>query len=308
MGVFDQHARLACKLDGVGFHAWLLSRRGNGVPLRFDHWGDARRLAVVPGLERVDDLVAVLHSTDQSAQQVHFITEVEVEPRRHQLKRLGIYALLLSIEVSSAAQPEDEPPVGVCLLNLTGKRKPNKVTLTVPGSLSEFLSQPYLVNLEEEDAGRTLDEIQAGRIARCILVWIPLMAGGGDPERIDQWKAVAAAEPDPELRAIYAWYALVFAELTRSLVNWQQALKGWEMKESQLVNEVKREGALEGQLKAQRTDLLKVIRVRLANPVPEPIRLAVEGTNDPETLSRWFDLALTKSSIREFAGAMVSPE
>ena len=37
-------------------------------------------MAVVPGLERIDDLVAVLHRTDQPGKEVHFITEVELEP------------------------------------------------------------------------------------------------------------------------------------------------------------------------------------------------------------------------------------
>lgn len=35
MGPFDQNARLACKMDGVGFYDWLLRRFGEPV-LSFD--------------------------------------------------------------------------------------------------------------------------------------------------------------------------------------------------------------------------------------------------------------------------------
>src|SRR5262245_48818146 len=99
MGMFDENARQASKLDGAGFFDWFLRRFG--VPaLVFDRWADARRLAVVPALERIDDLVAVLRQKDRPDREVFLITEVEVEPRRHQLKRLGVYSLLLAIEES----------------------------------------------------------------------------------------------------------------------------------------------------------------------------------------------------------------
>lgn len=306
MGLFDQHARMACKLDGAGFFGWFLRRNGPAPPLAFDRWGDARRLAVVPGLERVDDLVAVLRRTDRPGDEVHLITEVEVEPRRHQLKRLGVYTLLLSIEESSGGGPEDEPPVGACLLILTGRRDPATLKLAVPGTAIRTGVEPQVVNLSEQSAARALAEIRDGTTARCILPWVPLLAGGGDRALVEEWKAVAAAEPDAERRATYGWFALVFAELTPTLVNWQQGLEGWEMKEPQIVLKVKREGIVEGQIQTSRAAVLETLRKRFLNPVPESLRLAVEGTNDPQLLWRWFQLALDAPSIGEFAATIAT--
>jgi hypothetical protein len=68
---------------------------------------------------------------------------------------------------------------------------------------------------------------------------------------------------------------------------------------SQIIEAWKREGAIIGELYARRESLLTAIRLRLADPVPEPIRLAVEATDDPAKLGRWFDAALTARTIGE---------
>src|SRR5262245_36445172 len=118
MNVFDEIARLATKINGVGFHAWLRRRKKGLADLVFTRWADARRLAMIPGLERIDDVVAVLHPIGQPEKETYLITELETKPRRHLFKRLGIYVLLLSIEVSVGTGPETEPPVVVCVLCL----------------------------------------------------------------------------------------------------------------------------------------------------------------------------------------------
>jgi hypothetical protein len=46
------------------------------------------------------------------------------------------------------------------------------------------------------------------------------------------------------------------------------------------------------------------LQVRLLGPVPEDISLAVEGTNDPDTLARWFEAALRVGTWAEFRAAM----
>ena len=52
------------------------------------------------------------------------------------------------------------------------------------------------------------------------------MRGGAEPGIFDQWKQLAAAEPDAKKRSNYAALALVFAELTNCHDAWQQALEG----------------------------------------------------------------------------------
>jgi hypothetical protein len=304
MGMFDQNARMASKQDGASYFAWLLHRYQPPPPLAFERWDDSRRLPLPGGPDRTDDLVAVLRRTDQPGQIAYLIVEIEAEPERHLLQRLGVYGLLLSREVSPAPGPENLPPVGCILLHLTGERAEDGLELTVVGTPLGLWFKPLVVNLCREDARRTLTDIADGRVGLSILPWIPMMAGGGEPALIEEWKQVAQREPDAQRRATYRDFALVFAELTRELVNWQRALEGWEMKESQYIKGWLNEGKAQGVVEARRAALLKVLRAKLADPVPEEVSLAVEGTNDPDTLDRWLDAALQTGTWAEFRAVM----
>jgi hypothetical protein len=50
--------------------------------------------------------------------------------------------------------------------------------------------------------------------------------------------------------------------------------------------------------------LLKTIKTRLADPVPESIRLGVEGTNDPAKLDSWIDLAFVAQTLADLRKQM----
>jgi hypothetical protein len=164
--------------------------------------------------------------------------------------------------------------------------------------------QPLVVNLKDEEAAATLAAIAAGRVGYGILPWLPLMKGGGEPALIEEWKRVAETEPEIHKRVAYRDRALVFAELAGRLVNWQNALRGWQMKESQVIKGWMNEGELIGTVKTRRIVLLDVLRIRFQDPVPESVRVAIEGTNDPTTLERWFQTAMTANSLAEFRAAM----
>jgi hypothetical protein len=44
----------------------------------------------------------------------------------------------------------------------------------------------------------------------------------------------------------------------------------------------------------------------LQDPAPETIRLAVEGTNDPDVLARWYDAALAAQTLQNLLAVMRS--
>jgi hypothetical protein len=46
--------------------------------------------------------------------------------------------------------------------------------------------------VREERAELTLEQIAERKIALCILVWVPLMAGGEDPRVLQRWQEVAS--------------------------------------------------------------------------------------------------------------------
>ena len=54
----------------------------------------------------------------------------------------------------------------------------------------------------------------------------------------------------------------------------------------------------------QRADLLRALRLRFKKRVPAKLAAAIEGLNDLDELSRWFDLSLTADSLEAFRAAV----
>jgi hypothetical protein len=297
MATFDETARQACKVSGSGLTLWLDRFAGESMAADFANWDDTRRTSWPGGPERTDDVVCVLRRR-ADGKPAHLIVEVETEPRPDGLARLGIYELLLAIEVRGVL--DEGPPVFGVLLRLTGSRKGGPLILTRSASHPGVLVQPIEVWLADESAADTLARIESGELALCILPWVVLMRGGGEPSLIERWKELSGREPDVEKRVAYRAFALVFAELIPELVNWQRGLEGWEVRESQYLKSFEDRG----EVKRARVDVLRGLGLRLGGPVPEPIRLAIEGTNDLQTLDRWFQAMLQVSSWAEFQALM----
>lgn len=76
------------------------------------------------------------------------------------------------------------------------------------------------------------------------------------------------------------------------------------MRESTLIQSWIDRGYRIGTAEVHRDSLLQFIRAKLQGPVPETIRLAAEGTNDPEVLERWFDAALSGQTIQDLLNVM----
>jgi hypothetical protein len=304
MGQFDQTARSVAKMNGAAFFGWTLGRYGSPAPLVFERWDDTRRLVCPGEPDRTNDLVALLHVPDHPERQVWMVVEVEVEPERGIFYRLGQYEFLLGKEVAPLADPDSEPQVGSVLLNLTGRQKPECLQWDLPGLPFGSRVAPVLMDLAWEDASATLAAIEANLLAPPVLPWLALMRGGGDPGLIGNWKRLVEKEVDPADWAFYRDAALVFAELTKEQVNWLRGLEDWKMRESQYIKKFEQRGKEEGVLVRAREDLLDVIGGKFKVPVPEPMRLAIEGTTDPDVLKRWLLAAVEANSLGELRSAM----
>ena len=132
------------------------------------------------------------------------------------------------------------------------------------------------------------------------------MHGGGADVIITEWKRLAEQEPDAVLRSAYAVLALTFAELTKGLVAWQQALENWNMQESQTMLGWIRKGEHAGELRRMRAVLIRTLEVRFQAEIPSDLKAAVEGTNDLSILARWFDAALISPSLVDFRATMTA--
>jgi hypothetical protein len=154
-------------------------------------------------------------------------------------------------------------------------------------------------NLTEEDAAATLAGIAEGRVARCLLPWIPLMWGGAEAGIIEQWKPLALAEPDAR-RADYGGLALVFAELTDCRPQWKKALEGWNVEQSRQVLEWQAIAEKRGKVEGKAESVLRVLQRRLGAAVPADLEAAIRGIAEQVQLDRLLDAASVAGSLDEF--------
>jgi hypothetical protein len=183
MATYDEVGRQACKVDGPGLTPWLDSFAEESLAADFAAWDDARCSSWPGGPERTDDVVCVLRRR-ADGKPAHLVVEVATEPRPDDLARLGVYQLLLAIEVRAVL--DDGPPVYGAVIHLTGARKRGPLVLTKSASNPGVLVKPIEVWLAEESAADTLARVESGQRALCILPWIVLMRGGGEPALIER--------------------------------------------------------------------------------------------------------------------------
>ena len=162
-------------------------------------------------------------------------------------------------------------------------------------------------NLAQQSAPATLARIAQGELGKSILCWVPLMNDGGDPAVAQEWVRLARGETDRERRAEYAGLALVFAERAGCLPVWQQALKEWDVEQSQLIAGWRSKARDEGRLEAKRDAMLKVLRRHFPPEVPADLTQIIQQQTDLDALERWFDAALTALSLEAFRAQLQPP-
>src|SRR5947209_2741256 len=101
------------------------------------------------GPERTDDVVCVLRRR-QDGKPAHLIVEVATEPRADDLARLGVYELLLAVEVRAVL--DEGPPVYGAIIHLSGARKRGPLRLTKSATNPGVLVQPTEAWLAEQSA------------------------------------------------------------------------------------------------------------------------------------------------------------
>ncbi len=278
--VFDQSSRRAARLDPPGFFAWLLTNFV--LVLRFVRWLDTRSTPQPGQREQTADTVAELQELQRPAPPFLFPVEFQTTPDPMMFGRL----LIQLGESWQHLRPDPEPgsryQLGAAVVNLTGTSE------SVPAShLYHLPGGDYLLcgghfrerYVAEESAEQTLTRIESKQVSRALLVFVPLMQGGGDPGIISRWLAEASRETDARLRSEYASLALVLAELKDWFGAWEHALKEWNVRESKVVKEWKQEAAVEA-LQQTLRDLLQ----DLFAPLPHEWLARIEAISDPDRL------------------------
>jgi hypothetical protein len=300
---YDQASRYAAKLDAVGFLAWLV--RAEPAMLRFRGWLDTRTLPFPGDPERSCDTVAWLSDPDPA---VEWAIPVEfcIEPDGTLFGRLLVYLGQLWLEVRPTDAGGERFAVGAVVVNLTGRGQTSRTMRLLQTEIGTSLTVAER-NLADEDAAATLAAIAAGTLSRCVLPWVPLMQRGGEDGIIQQWKALAGQEPDNRRRSDYGGLALVFADATKRLAVWKEALKEWNMRESQQVlewiNMGRAEGRAEGQAEGEANALLRLLAKRFPPGAPVDLAAKIRATTALEHLRNWFDLAWSADSLDAFRQA-----
>jgi hypothetical protein len=226
MPEFDKTARYMAKQAPANFFRWLW--RDAATPLRFHSWLDARRLALPAEGDLTCDTVGAFHLAGQVEFSHALIVEFMAESRSHTLDRLLAYVIRARTEPAAEGGQALPPQLGGVVINLTGPAQTRAVEVTFPGVPECNWGFGVLQRtLRDESAADTLADIATGRTTRWLLSSIPLMQGGAEPAIMEQWKHVAQAEPDPQVRATLGSFAVLFAELAGRVEPWKQALEGW---------------------------------------------------------------------------------
>ncbi|MBL8795192.1 MAG: hypothetical protein JNM56_14905 [Planctomycetia bacterium] len=291
---FDQASRYAAKLDPHGFLIWLFAPEP--LPLLFFGWLDTRTLPFPGDPDRTCDTVAWLAQPDGSEPWAVPL-EFSLEPDATMFGRMLEYLGRLWLERRPPTDQSGRYQVVAAVVNLTGHGQASR-DMQLGGGRTCL--QVIERDLAGKDATTVLAEIAAGRIARCVLAWVPLMRGGADSAILERWKELAGTEADASRRSDYGGLALVFAEAAGRAQSWKEALKEWNMVESQVVLGWINQGKASGKAEA----LLRLLQKRFPPGAPADLAADIKACQDPEALSRWFDAALDATALDDFRKSM----
>ena len=307
--IYDQASRFAVKVAPAGLLHWRLPKLD--ADLVFARWLETQHVPFPGEPDRRCDTVAEMVSASGRQPPWAFVIEVQSEPEAAMAERELEYVLGVRRQLRHGPHGRDKYLVGALLLNLTGPAQSGRLDMVPPGDTQLELHWGMDVcTMNGESAAELLRRIAAGESPLGLLVWVSLMADGDDPAVIAEWKRLGLLEPDARRRAEYAGLALIFAELGNRRVIWAEALKEWNMRESQIANEWKNEGRVEGHLKgrleSRREDLLNVLQARFPGELPGEVVQVVNTQDNADFLSRWLIAAVTAASIEQFRSQLGS--
>lgn len=290
--VYDQASRYLAKRDPSGMLCWLL--KVSPQEMVFRRWLDTRLIPFPGEPDRFCDTVAFLEDIQSGHVPWAALLEFQLEPDALMFGRALSYIGQLWLEIKPADERGDRFEIGVMVVNLTGKGRTTRTSSWPAAGMLTSL-KPVEVNLCEIEAQATLNAIAAGETSAILLPLIPLMHEGNQSGMIQQWVALASAEPDAGRRGDYGGLVLVFAEAAGCHAAWKSALQGWNMVQSQQVLE----WMAEGETRAKRADILRVLELRFGE-LPADLVAAIRATEDLTMLVIWLDTAVTAQTLADF--------
>jgi hypothetical protein len=306
MNDYDQAARYAARrVDDFGFLHWALGAAVFAA-WRWRGWLDTQAVPFPGEPDRRCDTVAAFERQAADAPPCAAVVEFMSEPRGNLPERLADYCLAVRRDVPYQRDPTVLFDVVGVVLNLTGAGQADAWEMAPADFGGLALRFRFKVRtLRDEDAAATLAAIDRGESARCVLAWVPLMAGADRPEVVAEWRRLAEREPRAETRADLGGLALQFAALAKRQPVWRTGLEGWNVEHSEFVREWMAIGEARGEARGLRTGLVLYLRKHYGEAAADVIALA-EAQTDPGRLSRWSRAAMDAASLDEIRKAFAA--
>jgi hypothetical protein len=302
MGVFDQAACFATQVEPEALVQRLLASRS--VPWRFREWLDTRSLPLPGGADRTADLVMALDDPAAPDRPWLLVLEFQAQVDPDKLDVTLEEVALLRSRARHGEDRQGRYRVLSSLVYLQGRCPQRLLEMTLPdGSGTRHVALVW--NVAEDNAAERLEAVAKGTASWGMLFWVPLMAAGAEETVLARWKELATAlVPDRHVRGNMAVIALVFAELAGRRIEWKRELEGFEMTESQVVNEWIAEAEVKAILRTRRQDLLELLEVRFPGQAPTEVVQLIQQQDSQDLLNDWFKAALRALTWEQFLAVL----
>jgi hypothetical protein len=295
MGVYDQAAQFAAQSEPEAVVRRVLVP--SGAALSFREWLDTRTLPLPGGPDRTADLVAALE--DQAGVPSLMVFEFQSQHDPDKLDVTLEEAGILRGHARHGPERQGKYRVLTALVYLQGRCPDTVLDMTLPGGFGTRHA-PLVWNVGEDSAPAALEAVANGMLPWGMLFWAALMAEGQRDAVVARWREVVVqVVPDRRAWGNLAGIALVFAELVGRRAEWQRGLEGFEMTESQVVNEWISQGKAEGNLERQRQNLLELLEGRFPGAVPNAVVQLIQQQDSLDLLHDWFKVAVRPSTTFE---------
>ena len=179
-------------------------------------------------------------------------------------------------------------------VHLKGESPNNAVSVRTPSGRG-FTGEPVEWTVAADSALETLDKVKSGEFSWGALFWIALMLGAEDEVKVvEPWLSLVEEKVPPRSKPDVRHIALVFAELAGRRPVWSRVVKGVDMTESAVVNEIIELGEMR-----QRKDLAGIIRLRFPALLTPDMERAIADQPNLALMQTWLDAALDPATTAE---------